>query len=87
MASPTVNVVRYTALVTGIFYGISHRRALQARENEKRAHEETQRQEKLLQRAREAWKEKLAGPPKTLITDPDDPKFDIDALIAAYEKE
>jgi len=86
MASPTVNVVRYTALVSGIFYGIAHRRTLQARENEKRAHHETERQEKLLERAREAWKEKVSGPAKSLITDPDDPKFDIDAVIAAYEK-
>jgi len=31
--------------------------------------------------------QKLAGPPKDLITDPDDPKFDIDAVIAVYVKE
>jgi len=87
MASPTVNVVRYTALATGIFYGIAHRRTLQARENEKRAHHEAERQSKLLESAREAWKQKLAGPPKDLITDPDHPKFDIEAVIAAYVKE
>lgn len=55
-------MVRYTALATGIFYGIVHRRTLQTRENEKHAQHEIHRQEKLLEQAREAWKQKLAGP-------------------------
>ncbi|KAH7338585.1 hypothetical protein B0J17DRAFT_657726 [Rhizoctonia solani] len=68
MASPTVNVVRYTALGGGILYGIFHRRTLQTRLDNERAHEQE------------------ASMRTSLVTDPDDPRFDIDKLIAKYEK-
>ena len=49
-------VVRYTALAAGIFYGISHRRTLQKQRNEQRAHEAVHQREELIHRAKEAWK-------------------------------
>ena len=87
MASPTVNVVRYTALGSGIIYGIWHRRTLQTRLNNERAHEEELRHQNLVQQAKEAWRRKNDSSLSNLITDPDDPKFDIEKLIAKYEAE
>lgn len=53
-----LQVVRYTALASGILYGIVHRRTLTAREHEKHAQHEQHRKEHLLEQARAAWKEK-----------------------------
>ncbi|CAE6450004.1 unnamed protein product [Rhizoctonia solani] len=87
MASPVVNVVRYTALGGGILYGIFHRRTLQTRLDNERAHEHEVRHENLLKQAKEAWQRKNDSSLSNLITDPDDPRFDIDKLIAKYEAE
>ncbi|KAJ1302442.1 hypothetical protein OPQ81_002760 [Rhizoctonia solani] len=84
MASPTVNVVRYTALGAGIFYGIFHRRTLQTRLDNERAHEEEARHERLVKQAKEAWRRKNDTSLSSLITDPDDPRFDIEKLIAKF---
>jgi F-type H+-transporting ATP synthase subunit e len=102
-------VVRYTALASGILYGIVHRRTLTAREQANHEKDEDHRRRKLLKRAREAWKEKTSpstgtrvtisklrfGPILTdiyvssliVITDPENPKFDLEALVAAYDKQ
>ncbi|CAE6406935.1 unnamed protein product [Rhizoctonia solani] len=85
MASPTVNVVRYTALGAGILYGIVHRRTLQTRLDNERAHQEETRHLELVQQAKEAWKRKN-DTSSSLVTDPDDPRFDIDKLIAKYDE-
>ncbi|QRV80155.1 ATP synthase E chain domain-containing protein [Ceratobasidium sp. AG-Ba] len=85
MASPTVNVVRYTALASGIFYGIVHRRTLQTKLDNQRAHEEELRHERLVNQAKEAWRKKNDPSLSQLVTDPDDPKFDVEKLIAKYE--
>ncbi|CAE6523373.1 unnamed protein product [Rhizoctonia solani] len=86
MASPTVNVVRYTALGAGILYGIVHRRTLQTRLDKERAHEEQARHQHLVEQAKEAWRRKNDSSLSSLVTDPEDPRFDIDKLIAQYEK-
>ncbi|CAE6454293.1 unnamed protein product [Rhizoctonia solani] len=85
MASPTVNVVRYTTLGAGILYGIVHRRTLQTRLDNDRAHEHELRHERLVQQAKEAWRQKNDTSLSNLITDPDDPRFDVEKLIAKYE--
>ncbi|CAE6442254.1 hypothetical protein BN14_12411 [Rhizoctonia solani AG-1 IB] len=87
MASPVVNVVRYTALGGGILYGIFHRRTLQTRLDNERAHDQELRHENLVKQAKEAWKRKTESGLSNLITDPDDPRFDVDKLIAKYEAE
>ncbi|KAF8604909.1 hypothetical protein BDV93DRAFT_522198 [Ceratobasidium sp. AG-I] len=87
MVSPTVNVVRYTALAGGIFYGIAHRRTLQTRLDSQRAHEEELRHERLINEAKEAWRRKNDPSYANLITDPEDPKFDAEKLIARFESE
>ncbi|KIM32280.1 hypothetical protein M408DRAFT_47684, partial [Serendipita vermifera MAFF 305830] len=82
MPSPTVNVVRYSALVGGILYGITHKRTLQAKENIRKEHDAEHRREKLIADARKAWQEQHA--PKRfggVITNPEDPNFDLEKLL------
>jgi len=86
MTSPSITVVRYTALIGGIFYGIAHRRTLQAKAEERALDHELYRRETLLEQARKAWAEKNSPSKTSLVTDPDDPKFDLEALAAAYGK-
>ncbi|CAG7853953.1 SubName: Full=Related to TIM11-subunit E of the dimeric form of mitochondrial F1F0-ATPase {ECO:0000313/EMBL:CCA67156.1} [Serendipita indica DSM 11827] len=86
MPSPTVNVIRYSALVGGIGYGIMHRRTLQANENKRKEHEAEHRREKLIEEARKAWREQQR-PKKTdgVITNPEDPNFDLEKLLLSLE--
>jgi F-type H+-transporting ATP synthase subunit e len=54
-------VVRYSALVGGIGYGILHRRTLQAKADVKAAHAEYKHKEQLIQKAKEAYKNRLVA--------------------------
>lgn len=51
----TIQVVRYSALVAGIGYGILHRRTLQTKYDESLQQREVQRQEDLIKKAKEAY--------------------------------
>jgi len=87
MASSTVNVVRYTALLTGVFYGIVHRRSLQKEHDEDKRHHAIHEREHLIAQAKEAWKKKQEGSKDGAITDPEDPRFDLEKLIKKWETE
>jgi F-type H+-transporting ATP synthase subunit e len=54
-------VVRYSALLTGVLYGIVHRRTLQAQENVKKEKHSEERHEELLKRAQQAWRDRHAN--------------------------
>lgn len=58
-------MVRYSALVGGIGYGILHRRTLQAKEDIKAAHAEYKHKEHLIQQAKEAYKNRLVAKQNT----------------------
>jgi len=87
MASPTVNVVRYSALLFGVVYGISHRRTLQKSKDEHEKHHAVHEREALIKKAKEAWKRQQESPKDSLVTDPEDPKFDIEKLLTKWEKD
>ncbi|EPT03455.1 hypothetical protein FOMPIDRAFT_1028727 [Fomitopsis schrenkii] len=87
MASSTVNVVRYTALLTGVFYGIAHRRTLQKAHDEEVKRHAVHEREHLVAQAKEAWKKKQESGKGGVITDPEDPNFDLEKLIAKWESE
>ncbi|GAW09684.1 hypothetical protein LENED_011862 [Lentinula edodes] len=88
MVSPTINVARYSALFAGVFYGFYHRRTLQAAHNENKVQHAAHDREHLIVEAKEAWKKKQASarPSDDVITDPEDPRFDLEKLIAKWEK-
>ncbi|KAF7794338.1 hypothetical protein EIP86_005472 [Pleurotus ostreatoroseus] len=84
-----MQVVRYTALLSGIFYGISHRRTLQKAHDEEVKHHAIHEREHLIAQAKEAWKKKQEESSKSdgVITDPENPAFDLEKLIAKWESE
>ncbi|KJA28600.1 hypothetical protein HYPSUDRAFT_34039 [Hypholoma sublateritium FD-334 SS-4] len=87
MVSSTVNVLRYTALFSGVAYGWYHRRSLQSEHDKHKLDNAVHSREKLIAEAKEAWKRKQdPANDTTLITDPEDPHFDLEKLIAKYEK-
>lgn len=55
-------VVRYTALLSGVFYGITHRRTLQKDQDEEKKKHAIHEREHLIAQAKEAWKKKQEGP-------------------------
>ncbi|BGO97076.1 ATP synthase subunit e, mitochondrial [Rhodotorula toruloides] len=86
MVSPAVNVVRYTALASGIVYGIVHRKTLQERFDKSAAEKEVQQRAHWLEEAKKAWEaQKLQGK-SGVVTDPEAPNFDLEALLKSYEK-
>ncbi|PWN30743.1 hypothetical protein BDZ90DRAFT_229741 [Jaminaea rosea] len=89
-ASPVVNVVRYSALLGGIGYGIVRRRSLQAREDKRFEAAEWKRQEDLINRAKEAYKEslrvKVAAKESGVVSDPDSPNFDLEKFLGSLDK-
>ncbi|KZV94863.1 hypothetical protein EXIGLDRAFT_715333 [Exidia glandulosa HHB12029] len=87
MTSATVNVFRYTALLSGVVYGIVHKRTLQAEYDAKKSHHKEHRREQLIEEAKRAWAAKQASSKSDVITDPEDPKFDLEKLIAKWERE
>ncbi|KAL7425058.1 F1F0 ATP synthase subunit e, mitochondrial [Cryptotrichosporon argae] len=90
MVSSTTTVVRYTALLSGIFYGIVHQRTLQTKYDDDKAKHHATRRAHLIEEARKAYAQKQiadkAGANAGLVTDPEDPKFDLEKLIASWEK-
>ena len=52
----TVKVVRYTALLSGVFYGIAHRRTLQKEHDEEKKKHAIHEREHLIEQAKEAYR-------------------------------
>ncbi|KAL4927886.1 ATP synthase subunit e [Aspergillus undulatus] len=83
-ASQGVNVLRYSALVAGLVYGFYHQSSITATTRRAEADREYARQERLIEQAKAEWKKKTQ-PQDTktsgVITDPEDPKFDLEAFL------
>ncbi|WFD01776.1 F1F0 ATP synthase subunit e, mitochondrial [Malassezia obtusa] len=91
--TPLVNVVRYSALIGGIGYGIFHRRSLQKDWDAKALLHEQKQREELIKKAKEEYaKIKSAAQAKIApvvdaVTDPEDPNFDLEKAFERWEKE
>ncbi|KAK9900877.1 hypothetical protein P389DRAFT_166382 [Cystobasidium minutum MCA 4210] len=100
----TLNVVRYTALFSGIVYGFVHNRTLYKEAEDKKAKAAIKQRESWIEQAKKEYAQKqqsstgstlrqlassatggLVGG-DSLITDPEDPKFDLEKLIQSWEK-
>ncbi|KAK2464738.1 hypothetical protein APHAL10511_003156 [Amanita phalloides] len=88
MASPTVNVVRYSALAFGVTYGWYHRRTLQALHDKHKIQHAIHDRQRLVKDARDAYRrQKEAVKDSSVITeDPEDPRFDLEKILIKYEK-
>ncbi|PWY89356.1 hypothetical protein BO70DRAFT_359637 [Aspergillus heteromorphus CBS 117.55] len=84
MATQGVNVLRYSALVAGLVYGVYHQSSITASAKRAEAQHEYARQERLIEQAKAEWKKKTA-PKDTqnsgVITDPEDSRFDLEAFL------
>ncbi|PWN51579.1 hypothetical protein IE53DRAFT_386039 [Violaceomyces palustris] len=81
-------VVRYSALVGGIAYGISHRRTLQAREDVKAAKAAYKHKEDLIKKAKEVYAQRqVAVKADGVIMDPEHPNFDLEKALAKFEQD
>jgi len=84
--SQGVNVLRYSALFFGVFYGFSHQRSLTATAKATHAEHEYKHKESLIQKAKAEFAKKSLPPQaKTeggdIITDPEDKNFDLEAYL------
>jgi len=88
------NVLRWSALGLGVFYGLYHQASISSREKLDKINREYKHKEDLIAKAKAEWvKKTMPADAKTasggLITDPNDPKFDLEAYLtvkAAEEK-
>jgi len=86
MASQGVNVLRYSALVAGLIYGVYHQSSLSAKAKHAEIDREYKRKESLIEQAKAEWKKKTVSMEKKsesggLITDPEDSRFDLEAFL------
>jgi len=89
MASTGVNVLRWSALGFGVFYGISHQSSIRARDKMAAIENEYKHKQDLIAQAKSEWAKKNAPPAPVntgVITDPADPKFDLEALLKQQER-
>ncbi|RPA77883.1 hypothetical protein BJ508DRAFT_416815 [Ascobolus immersus RN42] len=86
MSSTTVNVLRWSALAAGVFYGFSHQRTLYKQAEKHHEQEEYNHKAQLIEQAKAEYKKKTS-PPSGLITDPDDSRFDLEAFLKAKSEE
>ncbi|KAL2037645.1 hypothetical protein N7G274_009590 [Stereocaulon virgatum] len=86
LTNPPLQVLRYSALATGIVYGIYHQSAILAKTKTDQIDKEYQQKSGLIQKAKAEWvKKTMPRESKTegggVITDPMDSKFDLEAYL------
>lgn len=89
------NVLRYSALCVGVFYGFYHQRSITTAQKTAAVKREYDHKQQLINQAKEAYAKSkgIATPAATapsapsggLNQDPMDPKFDLEAYLTALE--
>ncbi|PSK42239.1 ATP synthase E chain-like protein [Elsinoe australis] len=92
MASTGVNVLRWSALGLGVFYGAYHQSTIRSADRTAAAKQEYERKEKLITQAKAEFAKRNMPKDKLtagggLISDPEDPKFDLEAFLKAKAAE
>ncbi|KAM7197793.1 ATP synthase subunit E [Naviculisporaceae sp. PSN 640] len=89
MSSSAANVLRYTALGFGIFYGFTHQRSITAANKAAAEKREYEHKLSLIQKAKEEYAKKHAPATSATTTtgglnqDPTSPNFDLESYISA----
>ncbi|KAI9831930.1 MAG: hypothetical protein M1819_004652 [Sarea resinae] len=86
--SSGVNVLRYSALITGVLYGVYHQASLSASAKVAQIDREYKHKEALIAQAKEAWVEHQLPPDQKtasghIISDPNDSRFDLEAWLVS----
>ncbi|KAI9593725.1 ATP synthase E chain-domain-containing protein [Syncephalis fuscata] len=82
MTTPLVRTSRWAALGGGLVYGFVHRRSLSKQVAEEREQAEYARKEHLIAEAKSEYAKRYAQPAGDVITDPENPAFDLEKLIS-----
>ncbi|KAI1814610.1 ATP synthase subunit E [Poronia punctata] len=92
MSSSGVNVLRYSALAFGVFYGFTHQRSINASQRAAAAKKEYEHKQQLIEQAKAEFARSKASKAQSneknpLHQDPSDPKFDLESFLIALDKE
>jgi len=92
MASTGVNVLRYSALGAGIFYGLYHQAKLSTATKLAAVNKEYEHKQRLIDQAKAEYTKKNQPPSAKseggdVIRDPENPNFDLEALLNAVDAE
>ncbi|CZR54242.1 related to F1F0-ATP synthase subunit E [Phialocephala subalpina] len=92
MASTGVNVLRYSALGAGIFYGLYHQAKLSSAAKLAAIDREYQHKQSLIEKAKAEYSKKnMPASAKTeggdVIRDPNDSRFDLEAYLKVVAAE
>ncbi|KAI9669091.1 MAG: hypothetical protein M1831_000683 [Alyxoria varia] len=80
--STGLNVLRYSALGFGIFYGLSHQRKIYANDRVASEKHEYEQKVSLIDRAKAEFARKKNPPPENeVISDPQHPQFDLEKFL------
>ncbi|CZT45729.1 related to F1F0-ATP synthase subunit E [Rhynchosporium secalis] len=86
MTSTGVNVLRYSALGAGIFYGFYHQAQLTAASKLAALNKEYAHKESLINQAKAEFVRKNSPTPKgAIVSDPNDSRFDLEALLNSLD--
>ncbi|KAL8867748.1 MAG: hypothetical protein Q9198_008406 [Flavoplaca austrocitrina] len=88
MASTGVNVLRYSALLAGVSYGLYHQSNLNAQNHKAKVDRDFAHQASLITQAKAEFKKKNMPQDSVtkggeVISDPNDPKFDLEGYLTA----
>ncbi|KAJ4163235.1 hypothetical protein LMH87_004976 [Akanthomyces muscarius] len=90
MASTGVNVLRWSALAAGLFYGFSHQRTIYATQKADHSKHEYEKKQKLIEQAKAEYaKQKNPAPASAdnVVTDVNSPQFDLEKFLVKVAKE
>ncbi|KAF9167349.1 hypothetical protein BGX21_000103 [Mortierella sp. AD011] len=78
--NPVRNVARWSALAFGLVYGYVHHNSLVALEHNRADQIKAENRERLIAQAKAEWSKKNT-PSGGVITDPENPNFDLEKLL------
>ncbi|KAF4594629.1 ATPase, F0 complex, subunit E [Ophiocordyceps camponoti-floridani] len=90
MSSTGVNVLRWSALAVGVFYGFSHQRTIWATQKADHEKHDYEHKQKLIDQAKAEFARKQNPQPASsddVITDVEDPRFDLEKYLVKMDKE
>ncbi|KAK1240790.1 hypothetical protein MKX07_006223 [Trichoderma sp. CBMAI-0711] len=90
MSSTGVNVLRWSALAFGVFYGFSHQRTITATQRAQHAQHEYEQKQKLIEQAKAEYAKKkapAAASGNDAATDVNSPEFDLEKYLLKISKE
>ncbi|KAG0003089.1 hypothetical protein BGZ80_010783 [Entomortierella chlamydospora] len=78
--NPVRNVARWSALAAGLVYGYVHHNNLTALEHNRAEKLKAEHRDQLIAKAKAEWV-KMNTPTGGVVTDPEDPNFDLEKVL------